>query len=368
MKQRNLLFPALLAVLAACAPSRAADKPAAPDVVVSHNGRVNALAASADGRVIASEGVKDDIRVSDPLTGKLIRHILTPGFTANSLALSSDGGLLAGGCNDGKVRVWETTPPAPRGEGPPGTLTPAPLHALEVTRWSIYAVAFSPRGDRLAACGADGTVQVWALGGKLSRLRVLGAPGPGERMQSLAFSPDGRHLACLTRYGRVDLWDVEAGRPAGSLPGQAGDVSGTVSFSRDGATVIAARTGGVHFWRLRDGGKPAPLRVVRSVQLPDATGWRHDRNANARGAGVRMEPQFAGITALSPDLATAAVVNRDGSITLWDAANWEPLRTFSGETSREMAGGGVEAVRFVAGGRRLAAANYGGRVEVWKLE
>jgi WD40 repeat protein len=366
-----LSLVALLA-LPHCAPTparaeeRKADVRSRPDLVISHNGRVNVLACSADGRVIASEGAKDDIRVSDPATGKLIRHVLTPGFTANSLALSHDGALLAAGCNDGKVRVWATKPPAQPGEAPGRTEAPAPLHTLEVTRWSIFAVAFSPGGDRVAACGADGTVQVWALGEKLARLRILGAPG--ERMRSLAFSPDGRRLASLTRFGKVDLWDVDSGRPLGSLPGQEGDVSGTVWFSNDNATLVVARAGGIDFWQLRDGDKPAAVRVVRSVQLPDASARRDAGNPNARGPVVRIEAQFAGVTALSPDLKTAAVVNRDGSITLWDAENWEPLRTLTGERSPEIAGGGVEAISFTAGGKRLVAANYGGHVEVWKLE
>jgi WD40 repeat protein len=264
--------------------------------------------------------------------------------------------------------VWETKPPAQPGEAPGGTEEAAPRHTLEVTRWSIFAVAFSPGGERVAACGADGTVQVWALGEKLARLRTLGAPG--ERMRSLAFSPDGRRLASLTRFGKVDLWDVETGRALGSLPGQEGDVSGTISFSSDNATLVIARAGGIDFWQLRDGEKPAAVRVVRSVQLPDASAGRDPNaaNPNFRGPVVRIESQFAGVTALSPDSKTAAVVNRDGSITLWDAVTWAPLRTLTGERSPEIAGGGVEAISFASGGKRLVAANYGGSVEVWKLD
>src|SRR5205823_2530353 len=101
----------------------------------------------------------------------------------------------------------------------------------------LWAVAFSPRGDRLAACGQGSwrnrapRLAVWevlegaAKAGPGFRLlwRTRGAAGPGFGF-SLAFSADGERLAWTASH-RVRLWDVGTGherpgprtRPAGNI-------------------------------------------------------------------------------------------------------------------------------------------------------
>ncbi len=84
-----------------------------------------------------------------------------------------------------------------------------PRLVLQVGHWtSIESFALSPDGATLATCG-DTTVRLWDLAtGEL--LRVL--PARDEFVLGAAFSPDGKWLVTVQRFGRVRLWDVETGK------------------------------------------------------------------------------------------------------------------------------------------------------------
>jgi WD40 repeat protein len=115
------------------------------------------------------------------------------------VAFRPGGTLLATGCADGTVRLWNLATRRPV----------ATIHATTSSVYGVHAVAFSPDGGLLATGEGDGTVRAW----NPATHRPVGVPlptgdGPAGSVNVLAFSPGGKLLASGGDDGTVRLWQA----------------------------------------------------------------------------------------------------------------------------------------------------------------
>lgn len=81
---------------------------------------------------------------------------------------------------------------------------------------SIYSVAFSPDGKRLASASEDKTVKVWDAE---SGQEVFTLKDHTDQVTSVAFSPDGKRLATGSWDKTAKVWDAATGKVTCTLRG-----------------------------------------------------------------------------------------------------------------------------------------------------
>jgi RNA polymerase sigma factor (sigma-70 family) len=200
----------------------------------AHQGKVTAL-ASRGGRFLVSAGADGAVCLWEPATGAKVRTYGGGVSAVNRLAISPDDTQVVGVDADRQVHVWELAtgkplgPVAGKGSGlAVAAFSPAnaslgaggPLAALHLWRpqsgayipsdtWEgddrrAMAMAFAPDGT-LAVAGPDGIIRLWKRSGAEEIGRFAGHQ---NRINELAFTPDGKSLVSASDDGTVLIWAV----------------------------------------------------------------------------------------------------------------------------------------------------------------
>ncbi len=151
------------------------------------------LAASPDGRVLATADADGVVRLWDPLNGWLLATLVGHQGSARGLAFRPDGRMLASSSNnDRTIRLWDLT-------------TLKQVKSLEGTRSIAVKLAWRGDGGLLAADdNADGKVRLWDPSGDPSRHRTLSLfPNVLQSLHGIAMTPEGRYLASANADGTI---------------------------------------------------------------------------------------------------------------------------------------------------------------------
>jgi len=289
---------------------------------------------SADGRRLATfapvEGSESEVALWDVATARLIAKFPVSGgsgYWGREDVLSSDGGFVAIGGSDGRVRIYET-------ETGKELVPPIPAHAEDIT-----ALAMSP-DESLLASGAghtDTTIKLWEV---KTGNQVACLMGHTAWIVGLAFSPDGKTLASASADQTIRLWDVDKKQPVGVLRGHRSEVW-DVAFLPDGKTLVSAgKDGEVCFWSTR----PKPRQesfVMRPISI------RAEATTSSRYAAFSMDSQ------------SFVTLDRDGAVVRWDTATVKPFGQLTA------LGTNNDGVLFSPNGRLLVAGDRTGIIKVW---
>ena len=147
--------------------------------LIGHNGLIDDVEFSPNGKTLASVGRDDTVRLWDVAGHRQIRKPIALAFAAFSVAFSPNGKTIAAGGDEGDLEVWSISTRRP--------LAPT----LKTRSTEISNVTFSPNGKILAAAGDDKIIRLWDAA-TLHRLKPL--IGDAD-VTSIAFSPNGKIIA-----------------------------------------------------------------------------------------------------------------------------------------------------------------------------
>lgn len=209
--------------------------------------RVLSLEFSPDGKLLASGGGEPsrsgEVKIWNPADGKLVKALTDPhSDTVFAVRWSPEGDKLATSGADRFMKIFDANT---------GTL----IRAFEGHTHHVLAVSWHLNGRTLATGSADNTIKVWDLRTGEQKRTVQGF---NKEITSLSFIADQAKMLVSSGENNVRINTLDGGSER-NLSG-AGDYSYSAAVSADGKTFVAGGQDGI--LRIWEGAKNDPARVL----------------------------------------------------------------------------------------------------------
>lgn len=358
-----------------------------------HGGGVYDVAVSPDGQHIASASDDHTVKIWRA-DGKLLRTLQGHEAPVLTVAFSPDGKRLASAGEDRTLKLWATGEEI-LGEDNPQRDSQAQdnqktteksmpkTEAIQAGQLlstyndhadAIVKIAFSPKGDKIAAANRDSTISYWDLPSGQKTLTFRGHQGD---VLDVAFSSNGEKIASASRDGTLKLWNLN-GQVLATLRGHQSRINAVQfvpSHSRSQTLWSASADRTVRLWDLVN-----PLRTTyagpsRGIvgtdissdgKLIAAASDDHTLYLWSRYTGRLVQriqhPNSVLSADFSPDGQTIVTGSWDGIARLWTIGG-KLLHTLDGHNRKAI----WDAV-FSPDGQTIATGSIDGKVQLWGLD
>jgi serine/threonine protein kinase/WD40 repeat protein len=224
------------------------------------------VSVSPDGKTVAvASALKKDLTLYSADTGQALGTVDTQ-IELTSLALGPDNLLATAG--GGEVRLFDIE-------------SKLALSSFSPNKSSVTLLRFSPQGSLLAVVGFGGRdVELWDTAAH-AVVAILPTP---DRLDDIAFSPDGRTLAASSVTGGVSVWEVVEPEVRVRFAGFDGPTR-SLAFRPDGLLALGLWKGTMRFW---NAGRP--VNAGSSPNQTEGIDRPASASATAPADGAKEEP------------------------------------------------------------------------------
>ena len=210
--------------------------------------RVLSLEFSPDGKFLASGGGEPsrsgEVKIWNPADGKLVKALTDPhSDTVFAVRWSPEGDKLATSGADRFMKIWDANA---------GTL----IRAFEGHTHHVLAVTWHLNGRTLATGSADNTIKVWDLRTGEQKRTIQGF---SKEITALSFVADSLRLIASGGDNVIKIINADSGGNERSLGGSS-DFLYSAATSADGKTTVGGGQDGI--LRIWEGTKNDPARVL----------------------------------------------------------------------------------------------------------
>ncbi|MBI1840809.1 MAG: protein kinase [Verrucomicrobia bacterium] len=327
-----------------------------------HRSGAQAVLLSPDGSSLLAASRTGKIFAWNAATGEVVGSPFRHPDGIFSMTLHPGGRLLATGCRDGAVRLWDWRE---------SRLVQTFMHE---TNQGVTELSFHPAGDRLLSASDDRTAAVWDVG---SGIRLLTLRHQDDLLGG-RYAPDGARIITCSSDNTARIWDASTGELLAQPLRHAQRVR-SAAFSPDGARAATASFDTTaQVWQIGDT-RLAPLQsptvsegemtcgefspserfYVAGTRSGMARVWDADQARSHHGEMAHPAAVRAALFSRSGDQVFTAC--DDGRVRRWDWQAGRLLGTFQ-------LGGPVTALALSRDARHFAAGSRQGAVRVWDLD
>ncbi|MBF0539378.1 MAG: protein kinase [Nitrospirae bacterium] len=284
-----------------------------------HDGAINSVCLSKDGRLGLSASQDSTLRLWDTSSGECLQIFFGHMGAVTAAYLTPDGRYVISGGADKTVRVWDAS-------------TGYCLHTLKGHNAGILSVHIDKDARHPLSGSQDGTAMMWDLSSG-HYFRSFGGHKGGTA--AVVTGITAKHVFSAGRDNCIKLWEVDTLKCIHIFKGHTGDVN-SISISQDGESMISGSSD-------------------KTIRLWDIPSKRCLKTFSEHADVVTsVVISWGGRIALS--------ASADKTIKQWEVSTGRCLRTFESENE------GISSVHMSMDGKIAISGSYDSTVHTWQID